>query len=163
MIREVNSSDAENIASIYNHYISNTVITFEEATISANQMNDRVQEIVSTGLPWLVAEENGEIVGYAYASMWNGRCAYRFSVEITVYLSPYSVSKGWGTKLYEVLFSKLKEISIHVVIGGIALPNPVSVALHERFGMKKVAHFKEVGFKFGEWVDVGYWQVELSA
>ncbi|WP_163833414.1 arsinothricin resistance N-acetyltransferase ArsN1 family B [Spartinivicinus ruber] len=163
MIRQAKPCDAENIANIYNHYISNTVITFEEESISADEMNNRIQEIMSMGLPWLIAEKNGEIVGYAYASKWNGRCAYRFSVEATVYLSPSAKSEGWGTKLYEELFSMLRESSIHVVIGGIALPNPASIALHEKFGMEKVAHFKEVGFKFGQWVDVGYWQVELSA
>ena len=163
MIRQAKSCDAENIASIYNHYISNTIITFEEDTVSADEMSNRIQQIMSMGLPWLVAEKNDKIAGYAYASKWKGRCAYRFSVEATVYLSPSAKSEGWGTRLYEALFSELKENSIHVVIGGITLPNPASIALHEKFGMKKVAHFKEVGFKFGQWVDVGYWQVELSA
>lgn len=163
MIRQAQSCDAGDIANIYNHYISNTVITFEEDIVSADEMNSRIQEIMSVGLPWLVAEKNGEIAGYAYASKWSGRCSYRFSVEVTVYISPSARSEGWGTRLYEALFSRLRENSIHVVIGGIALPNPASIALHEKFGMEKVAHFKEVGFKFGQWVDVGYWQMQLNA
>ena len=100
-------------------------------------MNKRIPQNTSTGLPWLVAEQNGEIVGYAYASKWRGRSAYYFSVEATVYLSPFAKSAGWGTEPYGVFFFKLKESSIHVVIGGIALPNPASIALHEKFGMEK--------------------------
>lgn len=163
MIRLVKTCDAKSIADIYNYYISNTVVTFEEDTISPDDVNSRIRETFAEELPWLVAEKDGEIIGYAYASKWQGRCAYRFSVEVTVYLSPSAQSEGWGTRLYEELFSKLREQSIHVVIGGIALPNPASVGLHEKFGMEKVAHFKEVGYKFGQWVDVGYWQVKLSA
>jgi phosphinothricin acetyltransferase len=73
------------------------------------------------------------------------------------------VGKGFGTKLYDELFSRLRKKKLHVAIGGIALPNPSSIKLHEKFGMEKVAHYKEVGYKFGEWVDVGYWQVQLDA
>ncbi len=163
MIRIAKSSDAKAIANIYNYYIANTVVTFEEDAISSAEVNCRISEIASMELPWLVAEDGGEIIGYAYASQWHGRCAYRFSVEITVYLSHLSTSQGWGTRLYENLFSDLKKKSIHVVIGGVALPNTVSIALHEKFGMEKVAHFKEVGFKFNRWVDVGYWQGKLNA
>lgn len=163
MIRPATAEDAAVLASIYNHYIANTVITFEEETISPEEMKDRMNEVTAAKLPWLVAEETGKVVGYAYASKWRGRCAYRFSVESSAYLACESVSKGWGTKLYTALFAALREKSIHAVIGGIALPNPASVALHEKFGMKKVAHFPEVGFKFKRWVDVGYWQATLAA
>ncbi len=115
-------------------------------------------------LPWLVAEnDSGVVVGYAYASKWKGRCAYRHSAEVTVYLAPDAAAQGVGTRLYEALFSELRDRGIHTAIGGIALPNPPSVALHEKFGMKKVAHFAEVGHKFDRWIDVGYWQVVLSA
>ena len=85
------------------------------------------------------------------------------TVESTVYLSRLSISKGWGTKLYTALFTELKKMSIHVVIGGITLPNEASIGLHENFGMQKVAHFKEVGYKGGKWHDGGDWQVELNA
>ncbi|HEV7431928.1 MAG TPA: GNAT family N-acetyltransferase, partial [Steroidobacteraceae bacterium] len=93
-----------------------------------------------------------------YASRWKGRCAYRYSVESTVYLEPLAVGQGLGTALYSALFARLQELGCHVVIGGIALPNAASVALHEKFGMRQVAHFAQVGNKFGRWVDVGYWQ-----
>ena len=75
----------------------------------------------------------------------------------------FIASKGWGTKLYETLFAQLKDCSVHSVIGVIALPNPASIALHEKFGMEKVGHFKKVGFKFNKWVDVGYWQSQKNA
>lgn len=163
MIRQATESDAEVIANIYNHYIQNTVITFEESVISAVDIIDRIAKVKNSGLPWLVAEENTEVIGYSYATQWNGRSAYRHTAETAIYLSHTSLSKGWGTKLYDALFSELRLMSIHIVIGGVTLPNPASIALHEKFGMQKVAHFKEVGYKFGKWLDVGYWQVNLDA
>jgi len=93
-----------------------------------------------------------------YASKWHGRSAYRFSTEITVYLAPAHVGRGIGSQLYARLFPILRDRGIHAVIGGIALPNEASVALHEKFGLEKVAHFKEVGYKFDRWIDVGSWQ-----
>lgn len=159
VIRGVQDNDAVSMAEIYNHYISGTAVTFETETISSKNMLDRIVKIQSDDLPWLVAEDGqGKLIGYAYASKWRERFAYRFSVEVTVYLSPSSAGGGIGSRLYTALFSELKHRSIHSVIGGITLPNQASVALHEKFGLEKVAHFKEVGFKFGQWQDVGYWQ-----
>jgi len=156
MIRQVAESDTKSIANIYNHYVLNTVATFEEKIISANEITRRIDRDNKLGLPWLVAERGG-IVGYAYATAWSERSAYRHTVETTVYLSNKVLYEGWGTKLYTALFTELKDRNIHVVIGGITLPNDVSIALHEKFGMQKVAHFKQVG-----WLDVGYWQVNLN-
>jgi L-amino acid N-acyltransferase YncA len=157
-IRPATPADSEAVARIYNHYILNTIISFEEEAVASVQMAERISETVSTPLPWIVAEQAGQIVGYAYASKWKGRCAYRHSVESTIYLDPGSTGQGIGTELYEALLAVLGSRSIHVVIGGIALPNPACVALHERLGFVKVAHFKEVGYKFNRWIDVGYWQ-----
>jgi L-amino acid N-acyltransferase YncA len=159
MIRPVESRDAEAIAKIYNHYVLNTVITFEEVEVSVEEMSARIKLIQSANYPWLVAEENGVVVGYAYASTWKARAAYRHTLESTVYVDAKFVGKGIGRKLYDALFAILREQSIHVVIGVIALPNEASIILHEKFGMHKAAHFNEVGFKFNRWVDVGYWQV----
>lgn len=164
MIRKASGEDAAAIAAIYNYYISDTVVTFETDVINAEDMVTRIASIQSSHLPWLVAEDaTGKIIGYAYACKWRERFAYRFSVEITVYLSPHCTGKGLGTQLYDVLFSELRTRSIHSVIGGITLPNQASIALHEKFGLQKVAHFKEVGFKFKQWLDVGYWQGTLNA
>jgi len=163
MIRPAEFRDAAAIAQIYNHYITNTVVTFEETLVDAAEFKQRIAEIGAAALPYLVAETSDGIAGYAYASLWNGRCAYKHSAEITVYLSHHCVRQGHGSALYERLFNELRQRDYHAVIAGISLPNEGSVALHERFGMEKVAHFKEVGFKFGEWVDVGYWQVILDS
>ncbi len=163
MIREAIESDAKAIAEIYNYYIRNTVITFEEEEVSTSHFAERINNIQKSGYSWLVVIENDDIIGYAYASKWNERAAYRNTVEISIYLSHSTTSKGWGTKLYQALFSHLHHKSIHTAIGTITLPNTASIALHEKFGMEKVAHFKEVGYKFGKWLDVGYWQVRLDS
>ena len=161
MIRMAEISDAEAIVSIYNYYVANTTITFEERQVSVEEMAGRIKDIQSTGLPWFVIEDAKQVVGYAYASKWKTRSAYRFSVETSVYLKSSCHARGLGSRLYEALFAALSSQGIHAAIGGIALPNESSVYLHEKFGMKKVAHFEQVGFKFGQWLDVGYWQKVL--
>jgi L-amino acid N-acyltransferase YncA len=157
-IRVAEAEDGVALARIYNHYIATTVVTFEESAVSPADMSARVAEISGAKLPWLVAQSPAGVNGFAYASGWKGRCAYRYSVESTVYLAPAAVGRGLGMALYSTLLARLQELGCHAVIGGIALPNQASVALHEKLGMRKVAHFAEVGFKFGRWVDVGYWQ-----
>ena len=159
MIRSIQSQDIDAITAIYNHYISDTIVTFEIDCITPSVMRQRVKEAREQGYPWLVAEDgSGKVVGYAYAGKWKGRLAYRHSAEISVYLDQQATGQGLGTALYEQLFSELAKRKIHVAIGGISLPNPASIALHEKLGMTKVAHFSEVGFKFEKWIDVGYWQ-----
>ncbi|WP_299587830.1 arsinothricin resistance N-acetyltransferase ArsN1 family B [uncultured Microbulbifer sp.] len=163
MIRPAEQKDANAIATIYNHFILNTSATFEEQEVSEDEIINRIKFIRNSNLPWLVKQIHGEVIGYAYASKWRERSAYRFSVESTVYIANNMKSKGLGTELYSALFTQLKERNIHNIIGGITLPNPASVALHEKLGMKKVAHFEKVGFKFGQWLDVGYWQAQLDS
>lgn len=160
-IRDVTLADAAALATIYNPYVAETIVTFEEEPVAVADMASRIEESRSSELPWLVAECGGQVVGYAHASKWKGRCAYRYAVEISAYVGGSHHGIGLGTKLYTELFRILREQGIHTVIGGIALPNPASVALHEKFGLVKVAHFHEVGFKFGQWVNVGYWQRTL--
>jgi L-amino acid N-acyltransferase YncA len=162
-IRPAKINDALSISEIYNYYVANSVISFEEEAVSESEMQHRISEVNSSSLPWLVADNNSEILGYAYATRWKARAAYRYSVEITIYLHNKFTGKGLGSKLYASLFEALQDVGVNVVIGGVALPNPASVALHEKFGLEKVAHFKKVGFKFGKWVDVAYWQKELNA
>lgn len=158
MIRPATPADAPAICDIYNYYVENTIITFETTPVSPEDMKGRIEEVLSS-LPFYVYEEEGKVLGYAYASKWKGRCAYRFSTEATVYLQNGAAGKGIGTKLYQTLLDDLKERKIHAVLGGIALPNKNSVALHEKFGFEKAAHFKEVGNKFDKWIDVGYWEL----
>jgi phosphinothricin acetyltransferase len=157
-IRPATASDGEALARIYKPYILNTVVTFEEELVSAAQMAQRVVEVQTLSLPWLVGECQGQVLGYAYATLWRTRASYRYSSETTVYLEPGQGGNGYGFRLYAALLEALRETDIHAAIGGIALPNAASVALHEKLGFEKVAQFPEVGFKLGRWVDVGYWQ-----
>ncbi len=161
MIRSANKHDSQAIANIYNHYIENTFITFETEPVDSAEIDARIQDTHTLKLPFLVYEYQKQVLGYAYASRWKGRCAYRFTVEVTVYLDPKAIRQGFGLALYQELFSRLTQLGYHTAIGGIALPNPASIALHEKMGMKKVAHFKETGNKFDQWIDVGYWQKNL--
>lgn len=160
MIRSATPSDAFAITTIYNHYVATSTITFEEEPVSTEDMAQRIQDVTDKFV-WYVYEHEGKVVGYAYATAWRTRCAYRLSVESSVYVSKDYPHLGIGTKLYQFLLDDLKDRGICVVIGGIALPNPASIALHEKFGFEKVAHFKKVGRKFEKWIDVGYWEIIL--
>jgi len=161
MIRRATEEDAAEICEIYNHYVLETAVTFEEEPVGAAEMSQRIRETLPS-LPWLVWKEDERVLGYCYASRWKGRSAYRYAVESTVYLRPDAVGRGLGTKLYRSLLAELRDRELHVAIGGIALPNAASVALHEKLGFEKVAHFRQVGMKFNRWVDVGYWQLILG-
>ena len=160
-IRAAEPRDAIAIAEIYNHYVRTSVVTFEDEPVAATEIARRIAEVQSASLPWLVADVGSGVNGYAYATRWKNRTAYRFSVEITVYVAPGRSGCGIGSRLYEQLLPILQAQHVHAAIGGIALPNDASVALHEKFGFLKVAQFREVGFKFNRWIDVGYWQRTL--
>ena len=160
-VRPASAADAHALARIYNYYIENTVITFEEEPVSPQIMATRLAEIQSADLPWLVAELEGRVLGYAYASKWKVRSAYRYSVETTIYLEQGRERRGLGTRLYAELLTLLRARGIHVAIGGAALPNEASVGLHEKLGFERVATFRQVGFKHDRWVDVAYWQLLL--
>lgn len=157
IIRPATIADAAAICDIYNPYILDTVISFETEPVTPEQMSHRILDITSQ-FPWLACVEDGKILGYAYATKWRARAAYQHAVETSVYLSPAAAGKGFGSALYRALIAELKKLPVHVVIGGIALPNAASVALHEKMGYEKVAHFAQVGKKFERWIDVGYWQ-----
>ncbi|HUG10956.1 MAG TPA: arsinothricin resistance N-acetyltransferase ArsN1 family B [Opitutaceae bacterium] len=161
LVRAATPQDAAAIRDIYNHYVRDTIVTFEEKPVSVGEMRTRIRLIDSIGLPWLVAESGGSVVGYAYANKWKERSAYRQSVETTVYLSTDCTGRGIGRLLYTQLVAELRRLGYHAIIGGIALPNAASVGLHESMGFKKVAHFEQVGRKFDRWIDVGYWQLTM--
>ncbi|MDB6113350.1 MAG: pat [Lacunisphaera sp.] len=161
MLRSATSTDAAAIAAIYNHYVLTTIITFEEEAVTETDMAGRIRETLATPLPWFVWEENRRVLGYAYASKWKSRCAYRYAVEASVYLDQSAIARGLGTKLYSALIADVKARGMHAIIGGAALPNPASVALHEKLGFTKIGQFKEVGWKFEKWIDVGYWELIL--
>mgnify|MGYP001037163643 CR=1 FL=1 len=156
-IRPATIADAAAICDIYNPYIRDTFISFETEPVTPEQIKHRILDITAS-FPWLVCVENEQILGYAYATKWRTRAAYQHAVETSVYLSPDAAGKGLGSALYRALIAELQKLPVHVVIGGIALPNAASVALHEKMGYEKVAHFAQVGKKFDRWIDVGYWQ-----
>jgi L-amino acid N-acyltransferase YncA len=160
-IRACTSADAAAICDIYNRYVRETVITFEETPVAAAEMAQRIED-VTAHWPWLVAEVHGAIVAYAYATPWKARSAYRFSVETTVYVAHDHMRRGLGAALYRQLIDELRERGVHAAVGGIALPNEASVALHEKLGFKKIGQFVEIGRKLDRWVDVGYWQLILG-
>ena len=160
MIRPVHPDDARSIVDIYNHYILNSPATFEEDPLTPDDMRSRIVETTET-YPWFVCEEDGALLGYCHARKWRERAAYRHSAEATVYLHPSAIGKGRGSALFGALLADLRERQFHCVIGGVAIPNPASIALLEKFGFRQVARFREVGHKFGQWIDVGYWQLLL--
>ena len=158
MIRSVRLSDAQSILDIYNHYVLNTVVTFDLEPLSLDGFNEKIMMLMPQ-FPFLVYEESNEILGYAYASKFRPKPAYNQTVESTVYVKKGEHGKQIGTQLYTELLSQLKRDNYHVVLGVLTLPNNNSVKLHEKFGFKQVAHLKEVGYKFGAWQDVGVWQL----
>ncbi len=160
--RSARLSDAGWIADIYNWYVENTFITFEAQPLSNEIVELRLQK-AGANCPWLVAEEAGKVIGFAYAGEFRARAAYRHSLETTIYLDPSCQGKGVGRQLYAALIDELQSTDAHVLIAVIALPNPQSVALHEKLGFVKVGHLAEIGRKFDRWVDTGYWHRKLRA
>jgi L-amino acid N-acyltransferase YncA len=157
MIRAVDTSDAPEICEIYNHYIENSTITFEEECVPSAKMEQRILKTTKI-LPWIVYCEGDLLLGYAYAAPWRVRSAYRYSVESTVYIHKDARGRGIGKKLYKALLEELGKRDTHSVIAGITLPNDASIRLHESLGFKKCAVFTEVGRKMENWLDVGYWE-----
>lgn len=160
-IRSATVQDADAIAGIYAPYIADTVITFEETAVSAGEMAERIQTVQSAGLPWLVLTEQGQVLGYAYASPWHKRSAFRHTVESSIYLATSAQGRGLGQQLYRELLRQLRACGKHSVIGAIALPNAASLRLHEQLGFKQVGELHEAGYKFGRWINLAYWQLVL--
>lgn len=160
-IRDAASSDAASIAAIYNVHVRTTTATFELEGVNADEMARRIGDVQTRGLPWLVALQDGVVLGYAYATPWKARAAYAYSVESSIYLAESAQGRGLGKRLYAELIERLRDAGIHAVIGGITLPNPTSITLHEALGFEYIGRFREVGWKFERWIDVGYWQLVL--
>ena len=161
MIRLATPQDAGAIDAIYDPVVAETAISFEEEPPGAAVMAQRISE-GSAFAPWLVdAEAQGRVQGYAYASKHRDRAAYRWSVDVAVYVAPDQRGRGVGRALYTSLFALLRLQGFCAAHAGIALPNPASVALHERMGFKPVGIYRAVGYKLGVWRDVGWWQLDL--
>lgn len=162
MIRNVEKKDIPAITSIYNYYIRQTVVTFDTEPLAEAEMEKRMIRITSA-FPYLVYEEEGVVGGYCYVHPWKSKEAYCHTAECTIYIHPDRRGKGIGRRLLEALLDRLRETTeIRAVISCITLPNEPSVRLHERLGFRKVSCFREVGRKFGRWLDVGDWELIIS-
>lgn len=157
MIRDAGKKDCLQIVEIYNHFVETSTITFETELVSADEMGKRI-DAVKEDYPWIVFEKEGRVLGFAYVCKWKTRNAYKQSAEVSIYIRQGQQGNGIGKLLMRELMDRCEETDIHCLIAGIALPNNASIALHEKFGFEKVAHFKEVGRKFDKWIDVGYWE-----
>jgi phosphinothricin acetyltransferase len=154
--------DGAGCAAIYAPYVRDSVASFEEREPSAEEFARRI-ELISRSHPWLVADDDGELAGYAYAAPHRERAAYRWAAEVAVNVAPHRRRQGIGRALYGALLPLLVRQGLRIVCAGITLPNDASVALHESFGMEPVGVYRRIGWKFGAWHDVGWWQGELAA
>lgn len=161
MIRNVKMSDAKDITEIYNYYIENTVITFQTDLLSVEETEKKIEEILLKGFPYIVYEENNEVIGYAYAGVWRDRKAYEITLETSIYLDQSKIKKGIGRQLYKELIERSRQIGVHSLIGVVSVPNEGSKKLHLEFGFELLGTFKEVGQKFNKYVSVEFWQLML--
>jgi phosphinothricin acetyltransferase len=160
-VRVARPSDAEAVAAIYAPIVRDTTISFEVEPPTPEEMMWRIIKTLKTH-PWLVAEREGQVIGYAYGSQHRERAAYRWSADISAYVDERARRQGVGRALYERLIAILKMQGFHSAYAGIALPNEASIGLHEAVGFKQIGLYKEVGFKHGQWRDTGWYRLELS-
>ena len=159
MIRKARASDARSIASIYNQYILNSTVTFEEKKVDSKTIVNRIR--TNKKLKWWIFERDDILMGYAYSTKWKTRSAYRFTVESSVYVAQKYQHKGIGKALYINLIKSLKDDGFRRILAGISLPNNNSVIFHEKLGFKKVGQLEAVGYKFNRLIDVGYWELKI--
>ncbi len=157
LIRGASSDDASAIRTIYAPIVTQTTISFEETVPSIEVMADRI-ETYRQDYPYLVAERDGQTLGFAYGGPHRSRSAYRWSVDVSVYVGDTGRRQGIGRALYQRLLQDLTGRGYHAAFAGIALPNTASIALHEALGFEPVGIYRDVGFKHGQWLDVSWWQ-----
>jgi L-amino acid N-acyltransferase YncA len=160
-LRLATPADAAGCLAIYRPFVETSHTTFETDVPSLDEFAHRIESTLAQR-PWIVADEGGRVVGYAYASPIKDRAAYQWSVEVAVYVAAEWRGRGVGRALYDALFRCLAGQGFVNAIGIIALPNDASIALHESLGFEKISHLKEIGFKLGKWHDSGWWQKRLA-
>ena len=161
LIRAATAADAPAIQAIYAPFVTDTVISFEEMPPTVEEMTQRITNAHERGFEFLVAEHATTILGYAYAGAHRSRPAYRASVDVSAYVAPDAHRSGIGRRLYEHLLAALAAKGFHAAFAGITQPNAASVGLHEALGFTHLGTYHEVGFKRGQWHDVGWWQLPL--
>jgi L-amino acid N-acyltransferase YncA len=162
VIRAATESDALACAEIYAPYVLDTAISFEVDPPSPVEMAERIARATETHA-WLVLEEDGRVIGYAYGGPFNPRPAYRWACQVSVYLERGRSRTGGGRALYEALFTQLAERGFRTVLAGTALPNEASVGLHRAMGFEPVGTYRAIGFKHGRWHDVAWSQRSIGA
>lgn len=161
IIRNVNKTDSEACLDIYRWYVEHTAFSFEETAPDQAQFSRRIEAITET-YPWLVYELNGKVLGYAYASSFRPRPAYRWSAEVTIYLTAKAQGQGIACQLYEELMQKLARLGYYNAIAVITEPNPPSEAFHRKIGFRRIGVFESIGYKLGAWHNVSWWQKSLQ-
>ena len=159
-VRPATEDDLPEVCEIVNHYIENSFVNFRTEPQAVDEWRDDWGRLHSQ-FPWLVATDD-RVVGVAYAAPWNGRAAYQWTAEATVYVDPSRQRRGVGDALYTELLARLRSQGFHSAVGVIALPNEPSVRLHERHGFVRVGRLIEAGYKLGAWHDVGFWQCTFN-
>ena len=154
------AEDAAACAAIYRPFVTDTVISLEEHPPDTAEMARRI-ELTSARYPWLVAQDGGSVIGYAYASQHRERPGYRWAADVAAYIAEGHQRKGVGTALYGALLELLTRQGFRRICAGIGLPNAASVALHESCGFELVGIYRRIGWKMGAWQDVGWWELEL--
>lgn len=149
--------DAAACAAIYEPYVRDTAISFEDQPPDAEQIAERIERFHQ----WLVAESSGEIVGYAYGCPHRERAAYRWATDVSVYVGREHHRRGIGRALYGELLTRLAAQGFYIACAGVTLPNDASVALHQSLGFTPVGVYRRIGYKLGRWWDVGWWQLSL--
>lgn len=160
-VRDAAAEDAEAIAAIYAPFVTDTAVSFETEPPNAADMAERIDS-AQRAHAWLVAEKDGQLVGYSYGTTHRDRTAYRYSVEISVYVEGESHRQGIGMRLYQDLFERLASLGYFNAYVGITLPNEPSLAFHQAAGFRPVGVFKSIGFKFNSWHDVAWLQRKLK-
>lgn len=155
-LRLATTADAPAVRRIYAPYVEETAVSFATTPPSVDALAEKLARTLPQ-YPWLVCVRDDSVVGYAYAGPLRDRAAYRWTAELSVYVDPSAQGEGVGRALYESLLELLSMQGYASAYGVVTLPNPASVALHERLGFERVGHFDDVGFKHGAWHDVGWW------
>ena len=160
-IRLATEDDAKAMLGIYAPLVRDTVISFEEQPPSIQEFRSRIRSVLER-MPWLVCVFDGDIAGYAYATLFRSRAGYRWTAELTVYAHPTYHRRGVGRALYTALLRCLKGQGYHTAVAIIALPNPASIGLHQSLGFRRTGVLENIGFKHGKWVDDDVWQLDLQ-
>ncbi len=153
--------DAAACATLYAPHVDGSATSFEEVAPDADQFSALIATTLRS-YPWIVLDDAGKVLGYAYASSHRSRAAYRWAAEVSIYVDPAHHGAGAGRRLYEALFELLRRQNLRVALAGITVPNDASIGLHRALGFEQVGVYRDIGWKAGAWRDVAWWQLRLA-